>query len=754
MLTSKLFSFAVIMYAFLFFLTGCEYADDPQENEETRFLSSSEASGLKGSYFGDTNLSNLLLEKVDATVNFEWGTGSPDSRISNNNFSVRWEGFVTPRFSETYTFYTVADDGIRLWVNDQKIIDNWTTHSSTEDTGDIALQAGKSYPIKLEFFENSGKAIAKLLWSSSSLAKQVVSEEHLSTEPKKVIYEAEDRTGEYNCKIASNHMGYTGDGFIDFGGNGTWIEWNNISVDKAGQYILEFRYAVADGTRQAAVIVNGQDMGDVSFDATGGWVNWNIDNIKVPLQKGNNTIRVMANTDSGGPNLDHMTVYSKAKPTRPPNIVFMLADDFGYGDLSTYGHPYAKTPNLDMLAQDGTKFTRFYVTGNVCNPSRTGFMTSRNPRNYANATDDHGFQDRITITEILRQAGYKVGHFGKWHIGPQTEPGTYGIHDIKEMGGPYKDPEGRDANIYKAAIEFIEKNKDVPFYVNVWGYATHAKVNPAESLAAKFSDVDVDRDIFGVHMQSKFDDVLSIGGDISTGMRNYLGDVWGLDNAVGLLLKKLDDLGLRDNTIVVFSSDQGPAPVLLPDQEPNDTSSNMLGWAGGLRGGKHTNDEGGLRVPFIIRWPGQVPVGKTNTHSLFSAYDWLPTLASIAGADFDKSMVQGEDVSDIWKGADRSRKNPLFWWWSGSTVVQGYWKLTHERGKYELFNLADDPEELHDVSAEYPDVATKLEQRINAWRDTLPKVYNGSPNMFLDDPVKKAVVIEPADITDPPHPDE
>lgn len=440
---------------------------------------------------------------------------------------------------------------------------------------------------------------------------------------------------------------------------------------------------------------------------------------------------------------------SSTQPSRPPNIVFLLADDLGYGDLKVYGHPYAKTPNLDKLAGEGTRFTRFYVSGNVCNPSRTGFMTSRNPRSFANATSVHGFQGRPTITQILRNSGYTIGHFGKWHIGPTTDQDTYGIDEIKSMGGPSNDPEGRDANIYKAAMEFIEAHKDVPFYVNVWGFATHAWVNPAESLKAEFEDVNVDRDLFGVHMQSKFDDALALGGNINKGMRAYLGDVLGLDTAVGLLLKKLDELGLRENTIVVFSSDQGPAPVIVAGAEPGEFSPNMLGFAGGLRGGKHNNWEGGIRAPFIIRWPGVVPAGKKNTRSLFSALDWLPTLAAVAGAEMDQSLVEGENVLDIWQGSDRSRRNPLFWWWAGPTVVQGYWKLTRADGKTQLFNLAEDPEELNDVSAQNPEVKNKLNTLVETWVDTLPGQYNSDPDNFLEDTAKKPIVIGPADIVDP-----
>ncbi len=431
---------------------------------------------------------------------------------------------------------------------------------------------------------------------------------------------------------------------------------------------------------------------------------------------------------------------------RLPNIVFLLADDLGYGDLASYGHPYAKTPNIDNLAKEGTRFMRFYVNGNVCNPARTGLMTSRHPNSYANNTIQHGFQDRATITEILRDAGYRVGHFGKWHIGPKETPGTYGIHDVKIMGGPMDGLDGRDAPVYKAAMDFMEANKDVPFYVNVWGHSTHAWINPAASLENEFKDVVVKRSDFSQHMQIQFDDAISLGGNINQSMRKYLGDLYGLDLSVGRLLKKIDDLGLRENTIVVFASDNGPAPVKVSGSSTSEYSKNMLGYAGGLRGHKHTNWEGGIREPFIIRWPGQVPAGKVNTTSVFSGLDWLPTLSSIAGAKINKKMFEGQDVSDIWKGSDRSPGNPIFYQRGGLTVIQSNWKLTAQSGKQQLFDLSVDPGELHDVSKEYPDITTKLDGLIKSWTASTPNESNMDPNVFIPDPVKEAVVIGPADI--------
>ena len=434
--------------------------------------------------------------------------------------------------------------------------------------------------------------------------------------------------------------------------------------------------------------------------------------------------------------------------TDKPNIVFILADDLGYGDLVCYGHPYAQTPELDKLASEGTMFHRFYVTGVTCCPSRTGFMTSRHPASYPKYMADFGFAGRVTVTELLQRAGYRTGHFGKWHMGPEDKDGTYGIDQIGTIGSTKTNPGGRDAGLFEAAMDFIEANKDVPFYVNVWGHITHYPVDPLPSLARRFKDVIVDRSDFGTHMQEKFDICERIGGDLNNSMRNYLGDVYSLDLQVGRLLRKIDDLGLCDNTIVVFSSDQGPAPVLTKNK-PTDPSlkhnpsRNMLGCAGGLRGGKHTQWEGGVRAPFIIRWPGRVPAGKINRTSIFSGMDWLPTVCTVAGistvsnsgrsslnrsrGSVHSDMFEGEDVSDIWLGADRSRVDPLFWKASNVnariSMLSGDWKLHVSGDTIELYNLATDPGESLNVQERNPEIVSALRKHVDLWNATLPIAY-------------------------------
>ncbi|WP_430450643.1 sulfatase family protein [Rhodopirellula europaea] len=421
---------------------------------------------------------------------------------------------------------------------------------------------------------------------------------------------------------------------------------------------------------------------------------------------------------------------AQATAQRPPNIVFLFADDLGYGDLGCYGHPYARTPVIDQLAKEGTRFTQFYVTGVTCNPSRTGLMTGLFPARFPKYAADFGFGDRVTITELLKKRGYKTGHFGKWHIGPVDSDGTYGIDEVQTIGKSRDKSAGRDDDLYSAAIDFIRDKQDAPFYVNVWGHATHFPVNTAQGLVAEFNDISVDRRDFSPTMQHKFDECLKIGGDLDESMRQYLGDIYQLDLNVGRVVKALDELGLRENTIVVFSSDHGPAPVVTGKKGTRQFSNNMLGYAGEFRGGKHEQYEGGTRVPFIIRWPGKVQAGRVDTTSVCSLIDWLPTLCSLAGVDELPNPIDGEDISDIWFGTDRERSKPLFWKTSstGSTPAMrdGKWKLhlpRKQRGEPELYDLSIDPSESNNIAAQHPDVVKSLSKKIKTWAASLPIDY-------------------------------
>ena len=455
---------------------------------------------------------------------------------------------------------------------------------------------------------------------------------------------------------------------------------------------------------------------------------------------------------------------ASAADSKRPNIVFILADDLGYGDLGCYGHPYAKTPDIDSLAKGGTRFNRFYATGVTCQPSRVGFMTSRHPRSFERRVGDFGFGDRTTITELLRNNGYATGHFGKWHIGPGANGNNategnlpvfaYGIDEINVLDSLKDRTKGRDDNTFEASIDFIERHKDGPFYVNVWAHISHFGVPSDTVFAEKFSDLQVDESLFGPYMKANKFDVCrdEWGVSVNDAMKNYLADVWSLDLAVGRLLKKLDQLGLSENTIVVFASDQGPARNTLNTWKANQvgdkTRANMVGWPKGLRGGKHEMYEGGVRIPFIVRWPGKVPADTVNDTAILSGLDFLPTLCHLTGTPYDKDRFEGLDVSDIWLGGDRNPDRFLYWKKQYPTALDGQWKYhVNKQTGDELYELENDPNETTNVIDRYPEKAASMLKSITAWDESLP-----SPTRPAATPKPKAEIQAERPVSQPAKP--
>jgi N-acetylgalactosamine-6-sulfatase len=441
-----------------------------------------------------------------------------------------------------------------------------------------------------------------------------------------------------------------------------------------------------------------------------------------------------------------------------PNIVFILADDLGYGDLKCYGHPYARTPNLDKLAEQGTRFTQCYATGVTCCPSRTGFMTGKFPATFAKYPAGAGFGGRVTITELLNKQGYATGHFGKWHIGPVTEDGAYGIDTIGAAedapGGKKKRKRkaaaaarGRDAGMYDAAIRFIEQHKDGPFYINIWDHIPHHPVNPSQAVVEAFGPLEVDESKFPPQMREKFAICKKLGGDVSAHMRSYLAEVKAMDAEIGALLKKLDELGLRENTLIAFSSDQGAGQIRESIGEPNnkkpnkpkknggnntpDIRLNAMGFSGPFKGGKHDQYEGGVRIPWIVRWPGHVPAGRVDEKAVLSGADWLPTLCILTGVKFDASSFDGEDASDAWLGRNFTRTKPLMWKTSAAgsdpALRVANWKFhgaKRKKGVVELYDLATDPGESTNLAGKKPEIVRQLSETLNTWTASLPKRYD------------------------------
>ena len=292
-------------------------------------------------------------------------------------------------------------------------------------------------------------------------------------------------------------------------------------------------------------------------------------------------------------------------------------------------------------------------------------------------------------------------------------------------------PARRDAEIADAAIDFIRTNKAGPFYVNVWFHTPHFPVDPPKSFADRFKDVTVSRaDFPNPDSLAHFAKYEKLGGNLETGMRNFLGDVSQLDDQVARVLKAIDELDLRQNTIVVFSSDNGPARCAdgASAKAQARLKVNMLGTAGPLRERKFSLHDGGIRLPFIVRWPGHVTAGRTDDRSVIAGVDWLPSLCSITGAKIDATKLDGEDVSDIWLGRERARVKDLFWKISRPkspvAMRRGNWKAYMEpREPVELYDLTTDRGERTDVAAAQPIVVRELGAALKKWNAMLPAKY-------------------------------
>lgn len=422
----------------------------------------------------------------------------------------------------------------------------------------------------------------------------------------------------------------------------------------------------------------------------------------------------------------------------PPNIIFMFADDLGWGDLSCYGNPLIKTPALDKMATEGTLFTQFYVAGSVCSPSRTGIMTGQYParnRIYGHLTPNLEVNERRqiprsldpnvpTLTDALKNAGYTTGHFGKWHLGEEL-PSKYGVDiyrtdQVCNMPGlePVEiwTPESRPRctkDILNSALEFIKGNKEKPFYANVWFSDMHSTLNPSEEQLEKTKRF---------HPR---------GVDFYGADQIYFATLIEMDRQIGIFLDNLDQLGLSENTIVIFSSDNGPE-----DFQINGANHSGVGRNGPFRGRKRSIYEGGVRVPFIVRWPGNIPAGKVNSESVVNGIDFGLTLCSITGANPSKSLkMDGEDMSDVWLGSDRKRKRDCFWEWRYRVfghplnkpprlaIRHGDYKLlmNPDKSRIELYNIIKDPAELLNLAANMPEMAKQLSQKLLEWNSTLPE---------------------------------
>ena len=413
-----------------------------------------------------------------------------------------------------------------------------------------------------------------------------------------------------------------------------------------------------------------------------------------------------------------------------PNIVLIMADDLGYGDISPYGG-WVDTPNLDRLAEQGVRFTDFHTSGNVCSPTRAGLLTGRYQQRaglpgvlFANAARPehrHGLRDvEDTFAERLHEAGYATALFGKWHLGylPRFNPVRHGfgrfrgfvsgnidyVSHIDTTGRAdwWVDDQLRDEEGYFTelvtdhAVRFIDENKTHPFLLYLAHHAPHypfqGPADPAER---------------------------SVGGEFNPqGARPdkreaYREMVQSMDDGIGRVVAALETNGLRERTLIWFFSDNGAA--------------SQWGSNGPLRGSKGTDWEGGHRVPAIASWPGQIRADSVR-HAVASTLDVMPTILNLAGiAPNAERPFDGIDLTPLLLDGEPLPPRQLFWggdgvFWNGAAVREGSWKLVIDRyqdspGRPMLFNLDDDLGETTDLATEHHGRAKQLFAALSRWRD-------------------------------------
>ncbi|MFC1764825.1 sulfatase [Planctomycetota bacterium] len=437
---------------------------------------------------------------------------------------------------------------------------------------------------------------------------------------------------------------------------------------------------------------------------------------------------------------------------RTPNVVVFLVDDLGYMDIGANNPDcFYETPHIDALASSGMRFTDGYAANPVCSPTRYSLMTGKYPTridatNFFSGKRSGTFEpaplndnmplDEITIAQALKTRGYATFFAGKWHLGPSEEyyPQNRGF-DINiggyHRGGPYtgmkyfapfENPEMEEESpagdhlpdrLARETAQFIDEHKDTPFFAYLSFYSVHTPLMGRPDLVTKY------RAKAAAINGQEFADEEQILGNKPRKVRIlqkhavYAAMVEAMDEAVGKVLKQLEDSGVTENTLVIFTSDNGG----LSTSEGLPTSNLPL------RGGKGWIYEGGIREPWIIRYPGVTKAGSISAEAICSI-DLYPTVASVAGVEIDH-LIDGLDLMDVLKGDSLNRQS-LYWHYPhysnqggipGGAIREGDYKLVerYEDGRVHLYNLKDDIGEKHDLSAEYPVRVAQMRARLHTW---------------------------------------
>ncbi len=407
-----------------------------------------------------------------------------------------------------------------------------------------------------------------------------------------------------------------------------------------------------------------------------------------------------------------LTVFGhlQAEDQATPNFVVFVADDMGWGDSATYGHPLIKTPNLDKLASQGVKFTQCYSACGVCSPSRAAILTGRTPyrngvwRHLSGIHEAHLRASEITYPELLKGIGYETCHVGKWHLNSKQQfntpdfpqPGDHGydywIYTHNNASPSHKNPdnfvrngepvgkmEGYSAQLVAAeAALWLEDIRDPekPFALSIWVHEPHSPI----ATDPRFSD------LYAGHENSK-----------------YMGNITQMDHALGQVMDALDQAEVSENTFLFFTSDNGPVP-------------NFGGTTGGLRGVKRSSHEGGIRVPGVARWPGKIEPGTVSDIPVIGS-DIFATVLDIVGIPLPTDRtIDGTSMIPAFSGKPVTRSVPLYWRTHVSQVDDrsalrvGDWKMVSndEMTKFQLFEIQKDWKEENDLAAAMPEKTEEM----------------------------------------------
>lgn len=427
----------------------------------------------------------------------------------------------------------------------------------------------------------------------------------------------------------------------------------------------------------------------------------------------------------------------KSTPTTidKPNIIYIMMDEWGYYESSVMGHPILQTPNIDKLASEGIRFTQFLAGGNVCAPTRSTLMTGQHTGHTTVRSNEGGTAlcaDDITIASILKDAGYVTGGFGKWGIGDAGTTGVPENHGFDTFFGYYHQVH---AHTYYPRY-LIHNSKKIPLEGNTGDYLTGKtfSLNLIHAKGLEFIRANKDRQFFAylpwtpphgywampeddpswLKYKDKEWDATNQKGEYDAQM--YAAMLEMADRQIGEIMALLKELKIDDNTIVFLSGDNGGAPYFQNSQHPHGFFDPNLDPKTGkrFRGGKGNFYEGGLRIPFIVRWPGKIKTGTVSNHLGYFP-DIMPTLAEIAGAQAPTGTdgisilptLLGEDPAS----SQTSQHLYLYWEDSKSIAVRmGQWKAIKpkEEASFELYDLSTDLEELNNVAALYPEILEKM----------------------------------------------